>query len=138
MIVRSNVMKNTIQLLRKVAANDMPVFIGGETGVGKKFLAGYIHHISKRSQNMIFAWNPEEVKGIGLEEDLFGTEEQSGVLEVCDGGVVIIENIEKMSFSLQNKLKWFIENGEYQTVQGKKRKADVKLLLTSVFLTGTV
>lgn len=132
MIIRSNVMKNTVQMLKKVADNELPVFLGGAEGCGKKFLAGYIHHISNRSRNVLFAWNPDEVKGISQEEDLFGTKDSIGLLEMCDGGVVIIENVEKLSFSLQNKLKHFIETKSFYTIQGEKREADIKLIFTSV------
>lgn len=124
-------MGEVIEKVKHSSEYDVSVFFSGERGCGKRYLAGYMHRLSPRSDAPLYFFNADEVYDISVEEALFGNGSQAGILHFCDRGTLVIEAVEKLNFSTQNKLAQFLKSGEYMDVIGQKRIADVKVILIS-------
>ena len=111
LIIKSRAMKTIAGLIRRFAAADIPVLFEGEKGCGKTFLAQYMHSISPRKDSIFYIWDPKEESG-SVQEVLFGSKEQIGMIEMCRGGTLVIKNVEKLSFAVQGKLKRYLEKPE--------------------------
>ncbi len=112
------------------AKNLDPVFLTGESGTGKKFLAKQIH-----LQSEYFHGPYIEIDLRDLEEDvtggnLFGNQQadfpyaqvrQAGTLEQFGGGTVVLLHPECMSLPLQQKLVQAIADGTFTRIGGNKQ-----------------
>jgi transcriptional regulator with PAS, ATPase and Fis domain len=107
-------MKNIYAKAKKIANVESTVLILGETGVGKDFIATYIHSISNRSSGKFVKINCSAVPEHLLESEFFGYEEgaftgaqkggKKGLFEEANGGVLYLDEIGDMPYTLQVKL----------------------------------
>ncbi|MDZ7663897.1 MAG: sigma 54-interacting transcriptional regulator [Desulfotignum sp.] len=65
-------MTEIMGVVKRVAKVDAPVFITGETGTGKDFLARFIHHASPRKDHMFVKVNCPALTPTLFESELFG------------------------------------------------------------------
>ena len=77
----SQIMK-TKQLIRKIAPTSSRVMIYGESGTGKDIVAREIHRNSEYSRGPFVAINSALMEPENLEENLFGTSNNEGFLEL--------------------------------------------------------
>ncbi len=109
----SKVMTNIYEKAQRIARTNAPVLILGETGVGKDFLARYIHEMSGRKGEFIKV-NCGAIPAALLESELFGYEAGAftgadkkgkiGLIELAGGGTLYLDEIGEMPFDLQVKL----------------------------------
>ncbi len=105
--------QKAITVARNVAATKAPVLIVGEAGVGKKTLGMYIHQQSTRARAVCDVVDclvgPEDVENamLGFRDDESGHFVR-GALERCNGGTVILANIDGLEESFQKKLHQII------------------------------
>jgi transcriptional regulator with PAS, ATPase and Fis domain len=101
----------------------------GESGTGKDFLARYIHNRSKRSSGPFYAINCAAVPAELAESELFGhesgaftgaTRRKRGLLELAEGGTILLNEIGELSLALQAKLLAFLDTKEFTRVGGEK------------------
>lgn len=109
------------KLALKSANSDIPVFLYGESGVGKEVVARFIHKNSNRKDKKFIAVNCAALPSELLESELFGYKkgaftgafkDKKGLLEVADGGTIFLDEISEMPFNLQSKLLRVIETKE--------------------------
>lgn len=108
----SVLMKNVMDLAIRVSQVDSPVVLVGEQGVGKEEIARLIHVRSKRAQAPFYKLNCGSLPNQLLEIELFGQEipldiahrGKKGIFELAEKGTVYLEDIGKMSLSLQQRL----------------------------------
>jgi DNA-binding NtrC family response regulator len=106
-----------MEMLRKtieqVAPTDCNVLILGETGTGKELVARTIHRLSPRAQRRFLAINCGAFSEELLANELFGHEREAftgargikrGLLEVAQGGTILLDEIGDMPLSMQVKL----------------------------------
>jgi transcriptional regulator with PAS, ATPase and Fis domain len=107
------------------ARSDAKVLITGESGVGKEVIARLIHQRSRRSHTPLVTINCAGIPDALLESALFGHVKGSftgahrdrlGLLEIADGGTILLDEIGEMSLRMQALLLRFLENGELQRV----------------------
>ena len=140
----------SINRLRKQIAEtvetDLPTLIQGETGTEKLVVAGTIHKSGLTPSTPFLSMDAEDVaiEGYGAipEEDsgtlqlelaqsseLFGYEEGAfsfskarglGLLQICRQGTVVIENVDKLTKGVQEKLYTYLTTGTFNTVSGKR------------------
>ncbi|CAK3978060.1 sigma-54-dependent Fis family transcriptional regulator [Vibrio sp. 10N.286.51.C3] len=114
---------STIQQLKKkitkIANNDFPVLIQGETGTGKSLCARLIHEASARCQKPFIAVNCGAIPQSLVHSELFGFEKGSftgankryvGHVERANGGTLFLDEIGDLELSLQTYLLHFLEN----------------------------
>lgn len=130
--------EKNIEIAKRVSLSTSNAIITGENGVGKTTIAKIIHYNGQRKNRPLIEQNCENIKMELLEEILFGNlnrdedKRNIGILEQCNLGTLILENIEMMSLDLQSKLAKTIEN-KYLSLNNSKRiiPIDLKILLTS-------
>jgi DNA-binding NtrC family response regulator/ferredoxin len=140
----------SINRLRKriaeIVETDLPTLVEGETGTEKLVVAGTIHKSGLDPSTPFLSMDAEDVaiEGYGAipEADsgtlqlelaqssvLFGYEEGSfsfskarglGLLQICRKGTVVIENIDKLTKGVQEKLYTYLTTGTFNTVSGQR------------------
>lgn len=126
---RSEKMRTTLAKARFAAPTDGIVLLLGESGSGKDFLARWIHDHSKRSNGPFFAINCAAVPDELAESELFGHEpgaftgargRKRGLLELAEGGTLLLNEIGELSLPLQSKLLSFLDTRSFLRVGGEK------------------
>jgi PAS domain S-box-containing protein len=130
---KSGSMRKTLNQLRLAAKSDSLVLLLGESGSGKDFLARHVHHLSHRSGGPFFAINCAAVAPELAESELFGHEAGSftgararkrGMLELAEGGTLLLNEIGELSLTLQAKLLTFLDTRSFTRVGGE---ADIEV-----------
>ncbi|MFV0360583.1 sigma-54-dependent transcriptional regulator [Tropicimonas sp.] len=102
-------------MARLLAASDSPVLILGEGGTGKGVTASAIHAQSPRANGRFVAveCDPEM-----LESELFGKVRDGRLIEglfaAADNGTIFLNDVDKLSGSLQGRLLGLLEQGSYR------------------------
>ena len=118
----SYAIQESVALAKKIAFTDTTVLLLGETGTGKEIFANAIHAGSKRCNHPFIAINCSAFSKELLEGELFGhkagaytgaNRDKKGLLEMADGGTVLLDEIGEMNIDLQAKLLRVLENGEF-------------------------
>ncbi|WP_066292439.1 sigma-54 interaction domain-containing protein [Bacillus sp. FJAT-29937] len=122
----------------KVAKTEAIVLILGESGVGKEVVSKNIHKISNRKDFPYIQINCAAIPESLIEAELFGYEKgaftgaisaKPGLLEVANGGTVLLDEIGEIPLHLQVKLLRVIQTKEITRVGGTKaKKLDVRFL----------
>jgi len=138
MIGNSELMKELLKSINKVAKTDSTVLISGESGTGKELIARNIHDLSKRKSNAFIQVNcaaiPEEL----IESELFGHEKGSftgafekkiGKFENAHNGTIFLDEIGDLSLKAQAKVLRVLEEGEVQRVGSPDiKKVNVRVI----------
>ena len=136
---RSRLVADLVEEAQQIATSDSKVLITGESGVGKELLAKLIHERSRRSRKPLITVNCGGVPETLLESEFFGHvrgsftdahRDRRGLLEMADGGTVLLDEVGEMSLRLQTLLLRFVESGEIQRVgsDGRQRNIDVRIV----------
>lgn len=121
-------MRGIEDTLRRIADQDGPVLITGETGVGKEVCASRLHALSRPDQPFM-AVNCAAIPADLLESELFGYERgaftgasnrHAGYAERARGGVLFLDEIAEMPLSLQPKLLRLLEARSFHRLGGEK------------------
>jgi len=122
-------MRTAFAQARFGAATDTIVLLQGESGSGKDYLARWIHHHSRRANGPFFAINCAAVHHELAESELFGHEAGSftgargrkrGLLELAEGGTILLNEIGELPLTLQSKLLTFLDTRTFLRVGGEK------------------
>lgn len=125
----SRAMKETVELAGQAAATDSIVLLLGESGSGKDHLAGLIHERSRRSGSPFLTINCAAVPQDLAESELFGHESgaftgarsrKKGLLELAEGGTLLLNEIAELSQPLQSKLLVFLDSRSFHRLGGQK------------------
>ena len=96
------------------------VLVEGETGTGKEMLLRAMHNGSTRAKAPMRLVNCAGLPGNSLESLLFGHEKgafpgafdkQVGLLQHCDGGTLMLDEIDRMDLAIQERLAETLETG---------------------------
>src|SRR5580698_5782770 len=110
------------QQVLQIAPVDVPVFISGESGVGKEVIARMIHLRSLRRVQPFIKVNCAALPGELLESELFGYEQgaftgavraKPGKFELANKGTIFLDEIAEMSPHLQAKLLHVLQDGQF-------------------------
>lgn len=125
----SEAMGNALAKARQAAAKDSIVLLLGESGSGKDFLARWIHNLSRRADGPFFSINCAAVPHDLAESELFGHERgaftgalgrKRGLLELAEGGTLLLNEIGELPLALQSKLMTFLDTRSFLRVGGEK------------------
>jgi two-component system response regulator AtoC len=127
--VRSKVMEHALRLAKRAAKHDTVILVLGESGSGKDHLARYIHDHSRRSSGPYFSVNCAALPLELAESELFGHENgaftgaharKRGLLELAEGGTLLLNEIGDLSLLLQAKLLTFLDTKKFTRVGGER------------------
>lgn len=138
---QSKIIRNTVDLLSRIATNNATVLIRGESGTGKEVAARTIHDLSNRSAKKMITVNcpalPEQI----LESELFGyvkgaftgaDSDKDGLFLDADGSTILLDEIADIPVSIQTKLLRVLQEKEIQPLgQTITKKIDVRVLAST-------
>jgi DNA-binding NtrC family response regulator len=125
----SPVMRATLDQMRLAAGTDIIVLLSGESGAGKDYFANYLHEQSPRAGGPFFTINCAAVPAELAESELFGHEagaftgsagRKRGLLELAEGGTLLLNEIGDLSLQVQAKLLTFLDTHSFTRVGGEK------------------
>ena len=113
-IAESLAMKGVCDMIRRIAPTESPALITGESGTGKELVAKAIHKNSKRKDASFLTINCAELPEPLLQVAIFGSGpgegSQGSMLKKCEGGTLLLEEIEDLPLSIQDDLLALIQN----------------------------
>ncbi len=125
----SEAMQSTQREVLLAAKNETTVLFLGESGSGKDYLAKYLHDRSSRSRGPFFAINCAALAPELADSELFGHESgaftgargrKRGLLELAEGGTLLLNEIGELTLQLQAKLLSFLDTQSFTRVGGEK------------------
>lgn len=126
----SKAIKETIQYINMAAKTDSICLFLGESGSGKDHLARYLHDNSPRKGGPFFNINCAALISDLAESELFGHEpgaftgassRKRGLLELAEGGGLLLNEIGELALPLQAKLLSFLDTHEFTRVGGERK-----------------
>ncbi len=123
---KSKQMQSIIETIEQLKDIPSPCLILGETGVGKSLIGKYIYEKSQKYNRTFVNLNCAAIHKDLIETELFGyaqgaftgsrKEGKKGLLEIADGGVLLLDEISELPYNLQAKLLQFIQEKEFYPV----------------------
>ena len=131
-------MRSLLSTAGRVASGDSSLLIVGETGVGKEWLARWIHARGPRAEEPFVAVNCAALPGELIESELFGHElgaftgasrARRGQFEVAHRGTLFLDEITEMQPAAQAKLLRAIQDREIRRLGSEKPiRVDARIL----------
>ena len=141
LVGRSPLMQEVYKSIGRVALQEVPVLLEGETGTGKELVARAIYQHGGRSQGPFLVVKCSDFNSVWLESELFGHEEAAfpgalaervGKFEQCAGGVLLLEEVGDLALSTQSKLLRALRDGRFERVgSADSRTLDVRVIATT-------
>lgn len=135
---RSPVMRQTIDLARRIAKVDSTIVISGESGAGKEKFARLIHDQSARANRPFIAVNCGALTESLLESELFGyvkgaftdaVTDRTGLFEAANGGTLFLDEVGDLPYLMQVKLLRVLQEREVRRIgDSHARPIDVRIL----------
>jgi two-component system nitrogen regulation response regulator GlnG len=122
----------------RVAAQDVPVLITGETGTGKELVARAVYQHGPRAKAPFLALNCAAIPEQLLESELFGHEKGAftgadrrriGKFEQVSGGTLFLDEVGDMPPALQAKVLRVLQEQSFERLGGNETiRTDVRLI----------
>ena len=141
-VYSSELMKRVLQVAVKASKFDSPVFLWGESGVGKEMIARLIHQTGNRVAGPFVGVNCSAIPSELLESEFFGYEEgaftgakkggRKGLFDEAEKGTLFLDEISELPLGMQSKLLRVIQEHEYMRVGSNKTIAtDVRIIAST-------
>ena len=124
-IGKSKPMQQLFELVENVAASEANILIQGENGTGKELVANALHFNSRRAKGPFIKINCAAIPRDLIESELFGhkkgaftgaTAHREGLLEMSEGGSLLLDEIGEMPSYLQTKLLRVLQEREFRPI----------------------
>ncbi|MEJ1378933.1 MAG: sigma-54 dependent transcriptional regulator, partial [Candidatus Sedimenticola sp. (ex Thyasira tokunagai)] len=125
-------------MTRKLARNQAPVYISGESGSGKELAAHMIHNQGPRDDHEFIAVNCGAIPQELMESEFFGHKKGSftgavtdkkGLFQAADGGTLFLDEVADLPLHMQVKLLRAIQEKSIRPVGAQKEiPVDVRLI----------
>ncbi len=125
----SDSIHQVIEMVDRVAGEDVPVLITGESGTGKELIARAIHRQSRRCSRPMVAINCAALPDHLIESELFGHEkgaftgaaqQRKGRFELANGGTLFLDEIGDISLPVQIRLLRVLQERTFERVGGDR------------------
>ncbi|AHE66987.1 sigma-54-dependent transcriptional regulator [Legionella oakridgensis] len=138
---KSEIMQTLRQNIRKLARSQAPVFIQGESGVGKELVARLIHAYGPRNEKPFIAINCGAIPSELMESEFFGHKKGSftgafndkqGLFVAAAGGTLFLDEVAELPLAMQVKLLRAIQEKAVKPVGALNEiPVDVRILSAS-------
>lgn len=138
LVGNSDVMQQLRQQISKLARSQAPVFIQGESGVGKELVARLIHYHGPRAEKPFIAVNCAAIPNELMESEFFGHKkgsftgafsDQQGLFVAAEGGTLFLDEVAELPLSMQVKLLRAIQEKAIKPIGGLvEMPVDVRVL----------
>jgi two-component system response regulator PilR (NtrC family) len=126
------------QTIAKVARSQAPVYIAGESGVGKELVARTIHEQGPRANGPFVPVNCGAIPAELMESEFFGHKKGSftgahvdkpGLFQAADGGTLFLDEVAELPLAMQVKLLRAIQEKSIRPVGANAEvNVDVRIL----------
>lgn len=134
----SPAIQQTRKTIEKLARSQAPVYISGESGVGKELVAQLIHKQGPRADKPFVPVNCGAIPGELMESEFFGHKKGSftgalsdkqGLFQAANGGTLFLDEVADLPLSMQVKLLRAIQEKAIRPI-GEQREIpiDVRIL----------
>ncbi|MBN2366868.1 MAG: sigma-54-dependent Fis family transcriptional regulator [Calditrichaeota bacterium] len=130
--------RQTVEMMKQIAASRSTILISGETGTGKELAAEFIHTCSNRSDKPLVKINCGAIPETLLEAELFGYEkgaftgaikQYKGKIEAAEGGSLFLDEVGELTQPMQVKLLRVLQSNEFERLGSTNTlKADVRFM----------
>ena len=137
----SSVVKDLLKNIVKLARNQAPVFIHGESGSGKERVAKMIHQQGSREDGPFVPVNCGAIPAELMESEFFGHmkgsftgahSDKEGLFQAANGGTLFLDEIAELPLNMQVKLLRVIQEKAVRAVGASQEKpVDVRILSAS-------
>jgi DNA-binding NtrC family response regulator len=141
MVGNAPTFRDALAKAAKAARSHSAVLIEGESGTGKEMLIRAMHAASPRAKTAFRMINIGGVPANSLESVLFGHEKgafagafdrQVGALQNCDGGTLVLDEVDRLSLELQDRLAEALTKRSVRPIGAKHSfKVDVRIISAS-------
>lgn len=141
MVGTSPTFRATLAKAAKAARGHGFVLIEGETGTGKEMLVRAMHAASPRAKAPFRIVNVAGIPANSIESVLFGHEKgafpgafdrQIGALQHCDGGTLVLDEVDRLTPALQDRLAEAVAAGSIRPVGARHSfRIDIRLIAAS-------
>ncbi len=134
----SEVMRDVLGMVSKVARVETTVLITGESGTGKELIARALHAQSPRRDKPLVIVNCGTIPDNLQESELFGHakgaftgahQDKRGLFEEAHGGTAFLDEVGELTLAAQVKMLRFLQDGEVRKVgTTESRNLNVRIL----------
>lgn len=127
--------------IKKLARSQAPVYIHGESGVGKELVARYIHVYGPRAGKPFIAVNCGAIPSELMESEFFGhrkgsftgaVSDKEGLFQAASGGTLFLDEVAELPLQMQIKLLRAIQEKAIKPVgDASELSVDVRILSAS-------
>jgi DNA-binding NtrC family response regulator len=138
LIGRNPAFRQIVELIVRIAGEEVSVVITGETGTGKELCARAIHYHGHRRTHPFVPVNCGAVPTEIAESELFGHvrgafthahANQRGLVEQAEGGTLFLDEVDALPPQVQIKLLRFLQDREYRALGSTHiHHADVRVI----------
>jgi DNA-binding NtrC family response regulator len=138
LIGQSKQFRRVLELVDKVAMNDITVLVTGESGTGKELVARAIHDRSERRWGPFIPVHCAAIPETLIEVELFGYEKgaftgahqaRPGKFEIAQGGTIFLDEIGELEAPVQSKILRVLQEREVYRIGGAEPvKLDVRII----------
>lgn len=140
LVGRSAAMREIHKSIGRAVRQDMSVLITGPEGTGKEHVARLIHEHGPRAHGPLVTVRCKDVEPLWLESELFGHEPggisstvaRPGAIERCQGGVLLLREIDELRLSTQGRLVDWLRTGKLRRLGASESvRSDAILVATT-------
>ena len=134
----SEVMKEVRARIAKLARSQAPIYISGESGVGKELVARSIHELGPRATGPFVPVNCGAIPSELMESEFFGHKKGSftgahadkeGLFQTASGGTLFLDEVAELPLHMQVKLLRVIQEKAVRPIGGRGEvPVDVRIL----------
>ncbi|TAL91815.1 MAG: sigma-54-dependent Fis family transcriptional regulator [Rhodanobacter sp.] len=134
----SAVMQQVRATITKLARNQAPVYIAGESGVGKELVARLIHEQGPRASGPFMPVNCGAIPSELMESEFFGhrkgsftgaSADKEGLFQAAQGGTLFLDEVAELPLHMQVKLLRAIQEKAVRPIGGRDEiPVDVRIL----------
>lgn len=138
---KSPAVKTLLKNISKLARNQAPVFIHGESGSGKERVAKMIHQQGSRGEGPFVPVNCGAIPAELMESEFFGhlkgsftgaQSDKEGLFQAANGGTLFLDEIAELPLNMQVKLLRVIQEKAVRAVgAAQENPVDVRILSAS-------
>lgn len=135
----SKVIKETRNKIQKLSRSQAPVYIHGESGVGKELVARLIHEQGPRADHAFVPVNCGAIPSELMESEFFGhkkgsftgaTSDKEGLFQSADGGTLFLDEVADLPLPMQVKLLRAIQEKAVRPI-GSQQEVSVNVRILS-------